>query len=84
MKKSYKIAPEVKEQIISRIKNDGVTVSDAAKDHGISETSIYKWLGKGAAGPSYAEMAKLRRENKALLELVGEMSLKLSEAQKKN
>jgi len=30
-----RIAPEIKEQIINRIKNDGVTVAQAAKDHGI-------------------------------------------------
>ena len=82
--KKYRIAPEVKDQILARIKNEGVSVAVAAKDHGVSEVTIYKWLGNGADGPSYAEMAKLRRENKALLELVGEMTLKLSGAQKKN
>jgi len=56
----------------------------AAKDHGISTHSIYKWLGAGASAPTYAEVAKLRKENKALMELVGEMTLKLSETQKKN
>ena len=82
--KKYRIAPEVKEQVLGRIKNEGVSVAQAAKDHGISTHSIYKWLGGSADSPSYAEMAKLRRENKALLELVGEMTPKLSEAQKKN
>lgn len=82
--KKYRIAPEVREQILTRIKNEGVSVAQAAKDHGVSAHSIYKWLGGSADAPSYAEVAKLRRENKALLELVGEMTLKLSEAQKKN
>lgn len=31
MGKKFKIAPEVKEQIINRIKNDGVSVNDAPK-----------------------------------------------------
>jgi len=39
--KKHRIAPDVKEQIIGRIKNDGVTVTDAAKEHGISENTIY-------------------------------------------
>ncbi len=48
-------------------------------------TTIYGWLGAGARNaPSWVEVAKLRRENKALLELVGEITLKLSESQKKN
>lgn len=85
MKKHYRIAPEVKEQILKRIKEEGVSVAHAAKDHGVSEATIYTWLGAGASGaPSWAEIAKLRRENKALLELVGEITLKLSESQKKN
>lgn len=82
--KKYRIAPEVKEQVINRIKNEGVSVFQAAKDHGISTHSIYKWLGAGATAPTYAEIAKLRKENKALLEMVGEMTLKLSASQKKN
>ncbi|HEY9583696.1 MAG TPA: transposase [Candidatus Paceibacterota bacterium] len=82
--KKYRIAPEVREQIINRIKNEGITVAQASKDHGVSDVTIYKWLGSKADGPTYAEIAKLKKENKALFELVGEMTLKLSETQKKN
>jgi transposase-like protein len=82
--KKHRIAPEVKEQIINRIKNDGVTVAQAAKDHGVSEGSIYDWLGKKTTEvPSILEVNKLRRENEELLRLVGEITLKLSETQKK-
>ncbi len=35
-KKAYRIAPEIKEQIINRIKNDGISVAEAAKEHGVS------------------------------------------------
>lgn len=82
--KKYRIASEVKEQILARIRNDGVSVAEAAKDHGVSAHTIYKWLGATTDSPTYAEISRLRRENKALLELVGEMALKLSESQKKN
>lgn len=85
MKKRYRIAPEVKEQTLKRIKEEGISVSQAAKDAGISDAVIYGWLGKGAdAAPSWSEYSKLKRENKALLELVGEITMKLSESQKKN
>jgi len=49
MKKSH-IAPEVKAQIINRIKNDGVSVTQATQDHGVSTASIYTWLGKKVEG----------------------------------
>ena len=85
MKKHYRIAPELKEQILKRVKEEGVSVSQAAKDHGIHETTIYGWLGAGTQGaPSWIEFAKLKRENKTLLELVGVITLKLSESQKKS
>lgn len=85
MKKNYRIAPEVREQILKRIKEEGTSVSQAAKDHGVSEATVYGWLGKGVQStPSWMEFAKVKRENKALLELVGEITLKLSESQKKN
>jgi len=35
--KKHRIAPDVREQIINRIKNDGISVVQAAKEHGISE-----------------------------------------------
>ena len=44
--KKHRIALEVKEQIINRIKNDGVSVVQAATDHGISENTIYTWIAK--------------------------------------
>lgn len=84
MKKGYKIAQEVKDQILKRVKEEGVSVAEAAREHGIHEATIYNWLGKGAETGSAGELLKLRRDKKSLLELVGEMTLKLSEAQKKS
>jgi transposase-like protein len=85
MKKSHRLSPEVKADILRRIKEEGISVPQAATDHGIPETTIYTWLTRGASGsPTYAEFAKLQRQNKELLELVGELTLKLSVAQKNN
>jgi transposase-like protein len=50
LKKNYRIAPEVREQILKRIKEEGVSVSQAVKDHGIHDTTIYGW----ARGPAQA------------------------------
>lgn len=84
MKKTHKIAKEVREQILKRVKEEGVPITQAAQEHGIHESTIYTWLGKGAEITSAAELLKLKRDKKALLELVGEITLKLSESQKKN
>lgn len=82
--KKHRIAPEVKEQIINRIKNDGISVAQAAKEHGISDVTIYSWISKKVEGqPTLSEIIRLRKENEQLLKLVGEITLKLSESQKK-
>ncbi len=82
--KKFRIAPEVKAQIINRIKNDGVSVAQAAKDAGVSDASVYTWLGKKVEGsPSVLEMAKQKKEIAMLYQLVGELTMKLSESQKK-
>ncbi len=82
--KRQRIAPDLKEQIINRIKNDGVTVSQAALDHGIAESTIYAWIAKKIdGGPTVSENLKLKRENDQLKILLGEITLKLSETQKK-
>jgi len=79
-----RIAPDIKDQIINRIKNDGITVLQAATDHGVSENTIYGWIAKKTEGqPSLGENIKLKRQVDQLFALVGEMTLKLSEAQKK-
>jgi transposase-like protein len=82
-KKGYHVAKEVKDQILKRVKEEGVSVQQAAQDHGISEKTIYKWLTKGVSGtPSWTELARLKKENKGLLELVGSLTVKLSMTQK--
>lgn len=84
MKKGHRVSREVKEQILGRIKNEGIPVAQIAKEHGVSEQTVYNWLGTGVEGkPTYGEISRLKRENAELKQLVGEITLKLSETQKK-
>lgn len=83
--KKHRIAKEVKEQILNRIKNEGVTVAQAAKEHGVADGTIYSWIAtKTDGGPTLSEVLRLKKENKQLFELVGKITLRMSEAQKKN
>lgn len=85
MKKQYRIAPEIREQILKRIKEEGVSVVQAAKDAGVSDNTVYGWLGKGIKhAPTFGELVRLKRQNEELLALVGELMLKMSQAQKKS
>lgn len=81
---SRRIAPEIKEQILKRIKDEGVTVAQAAQEHGIHETTVYGWLSsKASSGPTLRELNALRKENAMLKTLVGEMTVTLSRSKKK-
>lgn len=83
-KKGYRISKEIKEQTINRIKNDGVSVSQAARDAGISTVTIYSWLGTKASGTiNLLEHNKLKKENQHLKEIIGELTIRMSTEAKK-
>jgi len=85
MRKVHKISREVKEQIINRIKTEGITLVEAGKDHGVAPSTISGWLaGKVEGGVTLAQYAKLRRENEELKRLLGELTLEKTRAQKKS
>jgi len=85
MPKGYpSVSREVKEQILKRIKEEGVPVTQAAQEHGLKSRTIYQWISRGVtASPSILEIAKLKRENQALKELLGELTLEMSLVKKK-
>jgi transposase-like protein len=85
MKKSFKVSSETKDQILKRIKEEGLPVAKVAEEHGISTATIYGWLSKGIkAQPSWKEFSGLQKQNRELLALVGELTIKLSQSQKKS
>lgn len=85
MKKTHRVAPEVRKEILQGIKDKGLTVAQAAEQYGVADNTIYGWLSKGAKGtPTWGELNRLKRENQQLLNLVGELAVKLSAAQKKS
>lgn len=84
-KKNHVIPADVKQEILDKIKTYGLSVSKAAEQYGISTKTIYNWLSKSAiAPPTIREVAKLKKENKALLELVGKLTVQLSVSEKKS
>ncbi len=80
-----KVSKEVKQQILKRIKEEGVSVAQAAEEHGLSTQTIYGWIAKGVtAPPSVLEVSRLKREVQTLHEIIGRLTVKLSLAEKKD
>jgi transposase-like protein len=81
---TFKFIPkEIKEQILKRIKEEGITVSQAAADAAVSTKTIYNWMrGKTLSDGSILEIARLKRQNKELLEIIGELTHDLKKSKK--
>jgi transposase-like protein len=47
MPKGKPIDPALKSEIVSKIRNDGMTVSAASAHYGVNSKSIYYWLRDG-------------------------------------
>lgn len=83
-KKGYKVPAEIKAEIINKLKHEGLSVSDAAKQYGISDKTIYYWLGTKAKGSvSLLEYNKVRKENELLKQIIGDITVKMSMEAKK-
>lgn len=83
-RQGYKIVKEIKDEIINKLKHEGLSVMDAAKQYGISDKTIYNWLGTKARGSaSLLEYNRIKKENEQLKQLVGDITLKLSAQEKR-
>ena len=82
--KIHKIPSDLKKQILERVKQGEISTPQIAEEHGISTKTIYNWLAKGAtAPPTWREMAKIKKENRLLHEIIGKLTVQLSSVEKK-
>lgn len=72
-----------KDEILAAIKN-GAKISEICAQHNLSVKTVYAWLRAQAdnTGTSNLEMAKLRRENQELKEIIGLFALDKKRAEK--
>lgn len=80
---SKRISEEVKQRIIERIRNEGLSVPRASEEFGICRNTIYHWIGSKAEGePSIMEISKLKRENSELKQIIGGLTLDMERGKK--
>lgn len=78
------VSPEIKSEILRKIKEEGQKVPDLAHQYGLTAKTIYNWVTKGVdAPPSILEVARLKREIATLHEIIGRITVKLSLSEKK-
>lgn len=80
---SKRINGQVKSKIIERIRNEGLSVPKASEEFNISRNTIYAWIGSRSKGePSILEIAKLKKENNELKQIIGSLALDMERGKK--
>ena len=80
---SKRIREEIRQKIINKIRNEGLSVPKAAEEFGISPNAIYNWIGAKAKGePSILEISKLKKENAELKQIIGGLTLSMERGKK--
>lgn len=80
---SKRINEETKQIIIEKIRSEGLSVPKASEEFGLSKNTIYSWIGAKAKGePSILEMAKVKRENAELKQIIGGLTLNMERGKK--
>ena len=75
---------ELKEEVINKIKTEGITAVEAGKRYGIDVNNIYRWVSSGVAGAkgNLFEINRLKRENRELKQIIGEMCFQKTRGKK--
>lgn len=80
---SKRIDLGIKDRIIEKLRSEGLSVGQASVEFGISRNTIYGWLGRGTTGePGLLEIAKLKRENNELKQIIGGLTLNMERGKK--
>lgn len=77
MSRGKPIDPKVKTEIVSKIRDGGLKVSEAANQYGISSKTIYAWLRAGVVDGNrnlILENNKLRKELEMAYRVLGRLT----------
>jgi len=66
--------PKLKAEIMAKIRDDGMSVTDASATYGFSSKTLYTWLRGGVVDSNRnltLELNRLKKENDQLYKLLG-------------
>lgn len=79
------IDPAIKAEVISKIRDHGMKVSDVALDYNINTKTIYRWLRDGVVNSSTSlalQINRLKKENEQLYRLLGRATAEMHKSKK--
>jgi transposase-like protein len=74
------VDPAIKAEIITKIKDEGMSVSEAASKYGVGNKAIYRWLRDGVVNTNTSlilENNRLKKEIEQLYNLLGRATVEL-------
>jgi len=75
------IDPQVRAEILTKVRDEGMSVSLAAATYNVSGKTIYNWLRSGVVDGNknlILELNRLRKENEQLYKLLGRATAELN------
>ncbi len=83
MPKGKPIDPAIRVEVVNKIRNEGMSVSEASTTYGVNAKSIYCWLRDGVVDGNrnlILENNKLRKENEQLYKLLGRATAEMQKS----
>lgn len=85
MAKGIPTDPAIKAEIMAKIRDEGMRVTDASVHYGISSKSIYTWLREGVVNSNTSlilQLNKLKKENEQLYKLLGRATAEMQRSKR--
>jgi transposase-like protein len=83
MAKGIPANPALKAEIINKVRNEGMRVTDVAAQYEVSSKSIYTWLREGVIDGNrnlILENNRLKKENEQLYRLLGRATAEMQKS----
>ncbi|MCA9341580.1 hypothetical protein KC952_03540 [Candidatus Saccharibacteria bacterium] len=79
------IDEKVRSEIITKIRDEGMTVTEASNRYDVGKTAIYTWMRDGVVNSTSSlilENNRLKKENEQLYNLLGRATVELKKSKR--